>query len=336
MILAATTPFLLFSFAFAAGDSPRIGGSEIKARSAGSIRLATYNVENLFDEKDDPALSGAQEDKDNAKPVEHLKALAATIRAIDADVIALEEIESKEALVGFRDEYLKGLGYEYVESFDAGDSRGIENAVISRFPLRDTKIWLHMPLEGAGHPEIINGKANAEFGKAFDFRRSPLRVTVEVPAEKAGAGKPYALTLFVVHHKSSAGFGYWREAEAKRVLELVHEFEESDSSANVAMLGDFNALPQDESVQAYARAGMIDVFADRTAGDSGCLTHASNRTIDYIFVNSNLRPELLEQSRFIFATPQLASDADWRTAPKPAGYASDHLPVVVDIVPRDK
>jgi endonuclease/exonuclease/phosphatase family metal-dependent hydrolase len=313
---------------------PRIGQPAAKPRAPGAIRLASYNLENLFDTKDDPVLTGPNDDLDDAKPEAQKRALAATIRAVNADVLALQEVESLEALAEFRDQCLEGQGYNYIESIDAGDERGIEQAVLSRFPVKDVKNWLAFELEGE-HTEKDGNRPNPWFGKTFTFHRSPLRVTVEVPADKA-AGKPYDLTLFVVHHKSARNFNYWREAEARGVLRLVEEFTKDAPNANIAVLGDFNAETQDDSLQIYLAAGFHDLFIDRPLVETACFTHASDRAIDLILFNSNLAPEIITTSRFVLGTPQLKPEEDWRTAPKPAGYASDHCPIVVDIKPVDQ
>lgn len=307
----------------------RTGVREPKPRTAGALRLADYNVENLFDDKDDPALRDQEEDAGNAKPEADEKALADTIRRIDADVIAMQEVESFDALVSFRDRHLGGLGYDHVVSIEAGRERGIENSVLSRFPLKDPKVWRDAELGGV-HPDLFNGRANMYAGQPLTMRGSPLRVTVEIPAGAAG-GKPWPLTLFVVHHKSGRGNEYWREAEARKIIELVRELEAADPGRCIAVLGDFNALPEDESVQMYLRAGLADINADRSPGDEASLTHASARVIDMILVNRALAARVVRESRFILATPQRPADADYRTTDPPPGYASDHSPVVVDL-----
>ncbi|HVZ94845.1 MAG TPA: endonuclease/exonuclease/phosphatase family protein [Phycisphaerales bacterium] len=321
-------------------DEPKrplvFGSVQAKPRTPGTIRLAAYNAENLFDNKDDPSLSGEEDDMSSVKPEPALRGLANTIRKIDADIIGLEEIESYDALIAFRERYLKGQGYDHVVSIDVGAERGIEQSVMSRFPIVEAQVWPTLPLEGT-QPALFNGKANKLAGKPLECRRSPLRVTVEVPAKKDDAtSKPYRITLFVVHQKAGKGNEYWREAESVRFVQLVHEYESQHPGANVAIMGDFNDGPEAKSVRTYVDAGLTDLFASRSPGDPAMLTHASGRTIDFIFYNKALAPEIVTESAFILSTPQLDPDADWRTAPKPEGYASDHEPVVVDVKPRDE
>lgn len=314
---------------------PRIGQPQPKPKAEGAIRVIAYNVENLFDNKDDPTLSGDIDDLEDAKPEAHKKAVAAAVIKLDPDIITLQEVESYDALVEFRDQFLAGLGYNHAVSIDAGDERGIENSVLSRFPITDSKNWVAMKLEGE-HPEKDGNRPNQWFGKPVTFHRSPLRVTVQVPAEKTATDKPYDLTLFVVHSKSGRNFDYWREAESKGTLQLIEEFTKDNPEANIAVLGDFNAQTQDNSIQVYLRHGFKDLFIDRPLDDARSLTHASERAIDLILYNKSLEHEVIRPSRFVLGTPQLQSNEDWRTAPKPEGYASDHCPIVVDITPSDK
>lgn len=332
---AATVLFaLLIPAAGACAEPPRIGEEKPRERTPGAVRLATYNIENLFDDRDDLSKSGDQEDIDDTKPEAARKGVADAIRAIDADIIALQEIESFDALIEFREQHLKGLGYDHVISIDVGEGRGIENAVISRFPITEARVWPNMPLGGV-HPELWRDRPNMYAGEPLEMRRSPLFVTVQIPGAATASGEPYELDLFVVHHKSSRGNEYWREAEAKGVLKLVGALLKDNPNANIAVLGDFNAEPSDKSVRLYTENGFTDLHADRPSDARG-LTHASERVIDFILVNDNLKREIVPGTVFVLGTPQLPREADWRTAPKPDGYASDHLPVVVDLTPVEK
>ena len=321
---------LLSTAAHAQSPDIRFGTPTPPAKQPNSIRLATYNVENLFDAVDDPALSGQNEDKDALKPDKACRAAAETIRLLDADILALEEIESEAALRWFRDTYLTNLGYDHLASLDAGDERGIEQSVLSRFPIKSTKNFPRQALEGV-HP----AKApDAPEGSPLTFHRSPLFVEVEVPPARGANDKPYTLTLVVIHMKSGARSAYWREAEAKGALSLIDRFQKENPAVNIAVLGDFNSQPADASYKSFIASGLTDTLSNRD-GTPKFITHESGRTIDYLLVNSNLAPEIIPGSAFVFGRPARPAGVDWRTYPAPDGYASDHYPVSIDITPVD-
>ena len=325
---------VLLTAAAAFAEPPRIGAPEPKPHAPRTVRIASYNLENLFDNKDDPSLSGKDDDMMSVKPESERKALGEVIRRLDADVLACEEVESYDALIEFREQHLKGAGYNYVQSIDVGAERGIEQAVMSRYPIVHAEVWPVLDLGGA-QPPTLDGKKNEAAGKPLVGRRSPLAVTVEVPAEATG-GKPYFLTLLVVHQKSGRDFSFWREAESEAFVKLVKQMEQRDPKANIVVLGDFNASPDQKSVKIFTAAGLTDVFAPHGDKDPLWITHSSGRIIDHLLVNANLQHELIPGSEFVLGTPQLKPEEDWRTAKKPDGYASDHLPIAVDLKPVDE
>jgi endonuclease/exonuclease/phosphatase family metal-dependent hydrolase len=310
------------------------GSQEAPTKQAHAVRLATYNVLNLFDDVDDPTLSGRYDDVTETKPESEVEAVARAIRAVDADVLALEEVESMEALLWFRDTYLADMGYEHVASIDVGYYRGIENAVLSRYEITQAHVWEEMELDGK-HPRLWNGRPNRYYGEPLLFRRSPLRVDVQVSED-------YALRLYVVHHKSGQGNDYWREAEGRKIIELIEADQAANPDRNIAVLGDFNAEPWDLSVREYMEAGLVDTMAHREIQEPRLkvapryVTHESSRTIDFILVNSALLREVIPGTAFVFATPARPEGHDWRTDPTPKGYASDHFPVCIDLVPKDR
>lgn len=308
-------------------DPRRFGLAEPPPRTDGAIRLAAYNVENLFDAIDDPDLSDRYEDIDDTKPEAELAALAETIRRLDADVLALQEIESASALDGFIQAHLPGM-YEHVVSIDAGDRRGIEQAVLSRFPITHVENWPRRPLGGV-HPDEYGDRENWFAGEPITFHRSPLRVDIEIPSDPA-----YELTLFVVHQKSGRYSEYWRVAEATALAEIVTGLLASEPQRNAAILGDFNATPDQAPMRIFMEAGLSDPHA----GEPGPtrVSHESGRRIDFILLSSSLTPEIVDGSAFILGTPARPVGANWRTTPPPPGYASDHYPVAIDLIPVDR
>ncbi len=336
--------------ATAHAQSLRVGSPEAPAPREGAVRLATYNVLNLFDDRDDPSLTGRHDDcysydkTVRAKPADEQSAVADAIRRASPDIIGLQEIESFDALIEFRETYLADMGYDHAVSIDVGQERGIEQAVLSRFPIREATVWPNMPLGGV-HPEMYGDQKNWHAGEPIEYRRSPLYVRIEIPSgaqdrrgDDGASGPAYELELFVVHHKSGRHNDYWREKEAARLVEMIQEMQRADPARNIAVLGDFNARPNDESVRMYRRAGLRHVIDRDSAGgaDPAKLTHSSGRAIDFILVNEALAPEIVDGSAFVLATPLRDEGQDWRTTPPPAGYASDHMPVCVDLVPVER
>jgi endonuclease/exonuclease/phosphatase family metal-dependent hydrolase len=168
--------------------------------------------------------------------------------------------------------------------------------------------------------------------------RSPLMVEVSVPSADATAA-PYQLTLFVVHMKSGRDFGFWREAESKKLLSLIAETTKDRPDRNIAVLGDFNAADDAASIAILKSGGLTDLSPTGKSSpgkpDKATISHASGRTIDHLMVNANLLKEIVPASEFVLGTPTRPEGTDYRNTPTPPGYASDHFPVVVDLIPKD-
>jgi len=314
------------------GPSQRYGVAKAPAKTPGAIRIGTYNVLNLFDHVDDPKLTGEFDDLPMATSDDRCRAMAAAIRELNADVLALQEVESLEALTWFRDTYLKGLGYDHIASIDVGYFRGVEQSVLSRFPIVETRIWPDARLDrvrrsGTGWSDVPRDERN------FKHQRSPLMVTIAVNDD-------YRLTLLSIHHKAGRDFNHHREAEALHNVEVIRELLKEDPSRNIVLAGDFNCAPWDKSMRVYLEAGFIDTLSHRsTQRDSDesaqYRTHESVRVLDYILLNSAAHREFVIGSAFVLGTLHPGDDYNYRTDTPPKGYASDHYPVAIDLMPKD-
>ena len=151
------------------------------------VRVGTFNCENLFarfrfKSKVDPANATQNGFTINETAFEFLKddekrLTASAIGELDADVLALQEIENFDVLKRFRSQRLKGLGYKHGLLVDGNDPRFIDVAVLSRHPIVAARSYQHLR---DGHSSL--------------FSRDCLEVDIEVGGKR--------LTLFVNHFKS--------------------------------------------------------------------------------------------------------------------------------------
>jgi endonuclease/exonuclease/phosphatase family metal-dependent hydrolase len=312
------------------------GTKKAPAKKKGAIRVAAYNVENLFDGVDDPALQGEYDDIKMVTKEGRLQALADAIERLDADILCVEEIESLECLTWFRDKYLKKLGYEHAYSEDVGYYRGVEQGCLSRFPIVSHKTYVAESLEDMVGKRDGEGWTTKKGESEDKFQRSPLRLDFDVDG--------YRLTLFSVHYKAGGkAFAYQREGEALQTIEFVKDILKEDPAANVAVLGDFNASPSDKTTKAFVEAGFRSAYDFRVTkkGNTKDLytTHDSGRAIDFIMMSKGMADDAVDSSFFVLSVVHPASDYDWRKDPDkekvPPGYASDHYPIAIDIMPKD-
>ena len=110
-----------------------------------SVRIATFNVENLlaryrFKDNFDPAGEDGFSINNLAFSLyndEEKRLTAKAIKAVDADIICLQEVENLEVLERFNSRYLGGKKekkYKYRMLIDSHDPRRIDVAVLSRYP----------------------------------------------------------------------------------------------------------------------------------------------------------------------------------------------------------
>jgi len=179
-------PVLLWLL-FLAGCGPVVERAETESASNVplNVTVMTFNVQNLFDNVDDPGKDDKAylpiDAKQNAAHInacneiavaswrdeclnldwsvaalDHkLTVLADTIRQVDsgrgADIIALQEVENVAILERLRTEYLAELGYGPAILIEGSDVRGIDVAFLSRLPLAGPAI-LH-PLRLSDFPD---------------------------------------------------------------------------------------------------------------------------------------------------------------------------------------
>ena len=278
---------------------------------AGTFRLATYNVENYLDQ---PTAS-----RPHIKSAEAKAKIRETIRALNPDVLALEEMGTTNALLELR-AALQTDGqdfpyWEHVQSFD----HSIHVAVLSKFPIV------------ARQPHT-----NELFlldGKRFQVKRGFAEVDLQ-------AATNFTFTLFAAHLKShlttaEADEAEERLGEAKVLRDLIDTRLAQDPDAKLVVLGDFNDTKDSAATKEIIGRGKTKLFDTRPAerhGDNApgeppyfeprnvAWTYFYGKSdtfsrIDYILLSPALKAHWLAAETFIPTVP------NW-------GVGSDHRPIV--------
>jgi endonuclease/exonuclease/phosphatase family metal-dependent hydrolase len=267
-----------------------------------TFRFATFNTLNLFDDADNPY---SWDEATPAKPRRQLEALAKTIRHLNADVVALEEVENRGYLERFLEVFLPDLGYEHVVEFDGNDDRGINVALISRIPVGEVRSNRHVEFPG---PD----------GKPMRFARDVLNVTLQPSPTQS-------IQIWIVHLLSNfQGRDYaerYRVAEAREIRELLDEELDSDANARIVVAGDFNDTWGSETLRTVIGTGSTALW-------STSLDCHESSPITY-----NQKP-YLSMIDFILCSPAMKYQyvkGSYRVEPgSPDESGSDHNPVVVE------
>lgn len=183
-----------------------LGGTEVK--------IATYNVENLFDMNDDgneyeeyiPNTSWGWNDAMYRTKLHHT---AKVIHDIGADVIGLQEIESETALKDLKAELNRqGLYYPHY-AFARAKNTTVAVALLSRYPI------------------------TSALSRSVGAHRS-YRDILEVKLNINGKN----LRVFVNHWKSKSGPESMRIQSAKVLKKRLEEIDENEP---YVLMGDFNS-----------------------------------------------------------------------------------------------
>lgn len=218
-----------------------------KAHSdATKLSVAFYNLENLFDTKDDPDTFDddftAEGYKNwNGKRLSNkLHKLGRVISQIGTKeinstptLIGVAEVENLEVLQGLIEtKELKDLGYDIVH-YDSPDERGIDVGLLYR---KDNFEVIQS--------ETVSVYLESELGQR-DYTRDILHVTGNLVGIK---------THVLVNHWPSRRSGV-EESEPKRIIAaqknrmIIERIQEEEPDARIIIMGDFNDGPHNESIK---------------------------------------------------------------------------------------
>jgi endonuclease/exonuclease/phosphatase family metal-dependent hydrolase len=310
-----------------------------------SVRFCFWNVENLFDDRENPKLEKVDREFDQwfAKDKEALHHKLARIadvllskemnKGAGPDILAMAEVESLRAVELVRDTLNaklrdKALHYKHIAYLDPRGGRSIATAVLSRVPFAKDR------------PPRLLGRS-----------QRMLEVTLV-------EGK-HELVVMASHWTSrvSDGRGTGRASYAQQIYRNFAEVYKKSPGVKYIVCGDFNDAPTDESVARHLNATgdvkkvlalttrdrplFYSPFAEMVKDKKGTHFHQGQ---PYIFDNICLSPGLLESGGWSYV-PRSAAIVEllqFRGRPDRFGGpadkrpwrnrgASDHFPVTVEL-----
>ena len=242
-----------------AGSKPSISNfvkaTPLPAPNERQFSVASTNLENFFDDEDDPAI---REDIITAEGFERrMKKISLAIRdyMMMPDVVGIVEAENLAALKRLADRINKdaeaaGKPNPKYEAFlfDGNDGRGIDNG----FLVKTSRV------------KVIEAK---QFGKDDKYKnpgtkedvllndRPPLMIRAAI--DDAKNGKPFEFTVIVNHLKSFLGYNdpkqqdnvrLKKRLQAEFLARFVQERQTKNPSERIVLVGDFNAYQFNDGI----------------------------------------------------------------------------------------
>ncbi len=321
--------FLLLIFVVSCQDKPELN----------EITVVSYNVENLFDTEDDPAVNDEDFLPDSKKQwtseryQKKLDDIARVLTSVSPEdlpeVIGLVEVENKKVLEDLVATAAMAPGKYKIVHHDSPDKRGIDVALLYRpaeFDLVDFEVITVDPGFATRDILHVQGKLN---GELFHF--------------------------FVNHWPSR--IGGLEKSEPNRIVAAtalkmkLDEILTHDPNANIVIMGDMNDEPDNKSIAEVLGAGAPDgsdklvnlMEPDDTAGHGSYNYRGNWNMLDNLVVSSNLLTKdgfkLVGGKGFVFADEWMEyKNKDGEISPNRTyggpnyyGGVSDHFPVYFEM-----
>jgi len=305
--------------------------------------IAFYNIENLFDTKDDEHtnddafLPDADKRWTNKRYRKKLRKLGRVISQIGEDdvdsppaIVGLAEVENKQVVQDLiASKFLKHYKYDIVH-FDSSDERGIDVALIY-----DKTVFK------VSHSEPFSVYLEKEDGSR-DFTRDVLLVTGRLNDEQVH---------IIVNHWSSRRLGaeeseYKRIAAAETVNRITEILKTNYDNPKIMVMGDFNDDPSDKSIKLMEeKSQLYNPFKTINLQRKGSLNHDFEwHLFDQILISTNFfdatstRLNLSEadifNSKFLTQYHGKFKGQPFRTyvGKRYKGGYSDHFPVYIELI----
>jgi len=285
-----------------------------------NLRIATFNVENYF------LKLGARGAENGAEQRRQRAKLRATVNGLNADILALVELENRDAAVADLTRHLNKYTpperhYRAAPHPDPGDD-AIRVALLYR-PERVRLLGSSADADAIhNRPPLLGWFQPIESGSPFGV------VTVHFKA-KSGCPKKGDI---------NEGSGCWnrlRTAQAERLQQWL-ALQKIERDAPIVIAGDINAYRDESPIRHLYRTGMQDLITPRRPPDKNYtyLFHALAGRLDYLLAGEEIKRRMsdagiwhinADEPRVLAYRGATPVEGPWR--------ASDHDPVWIDLAP---
>jgi endonuclease/exonuclease/phosphatase family metal-dependent hydrolase len=227
-------------------------------------------------------------------PTEAQRSTAEVLKAVNADIQCMVEVEDRITLERFSQTFFKGpKAYPFNLLIDGNDRRGIDVGLLSRFPLAPAKTH-------------VFDRSSTKRSRIFS--RDCLEVGITLPD-----GTP--IFVLINHFKSQAGGtkasnDARRKAQADRVAEILGEYNLKKELVVVA--GDLNDKPPNAPLAGLlGLPNLVDVLARQFSNPKERWTYRDKSQIDYLLVSKPLAEAMTEarvERRGLFQADKLTKD----------------------------
>lgn len=285
--------------------------------SDSTFTILSWNVENFVDEFDDPYIDNERENNPPENMQLRVTLLLEALKKADADIVVLPEFESAKYLKQLVLDSLPDMEYRYFA--DIPSQNWYMNVVVmSRFPMGI--------IYGYGNVNTPLPDYLTETGK----RESQNQINTRMWTMEIFPSAEYEILLTGVHLK--AGRSERDIAMRKGQINfLVSQFNRmliENPDSNMVLVGDLNAIPTSEELNLLTKNDHLqNAFVDPI--DAAILSHpadAPSRRLDYMLVNRNMVPEMIDNSVKV----------DYFFPADTMRIISDHLPVTGSFLNMDR
>ena len=328
-----------------------------------SLVIMSYNVENLFDTKDNPlkddetflpiaykqsnsairqkcekiktdyrreeCLNFDWNDETLHTKLERLTDVISQVKdGAGPDILIMPEVESLEVLQQWNKEFLQDKAYQTVALVSGNDQRGINVGLISRLPLLEAPQLIQFPFQNSD-------KANKDHDPSKT--RGMLKVKLSLPD-----GNP--LTVYGVHLPAQGNPPEWRKQAVDYIYKMILQMPQKEMAV---LAGDFNITAEEDTANNYfPHLDRQWWVAHRHCEDCGRGTHfysGSWSFLDSILASPGLSPTGKAQWMIDPNSVWIPHESRYQVTSRgtPARFdsnspngISDHWPIAAVIVPR--